>query len=339
MTTRVGLRSLATHLPATVERRADYSYLLDLVPDPEEFPAERRRDRREDAAEQMGAAAAEAALADAGMSPGEVDLVIAQNVGGRFVTPGIGAFIHRALGCDVETPAWNVQQLCAGFVDSCRMAELAIRGAPDAYRNVLIVNVAAWDTGEWGVDHSDPSAAVVGDGAAAGVVSCEGVRLEFLSYHARTHSEIYEDLIVRADGPANAAKLEGRQVRPNRSLMFVRPTFPEWMMATGRHLPMRVLGPALEKAGLAFADVAHIASHQPQWFTLNLWRTTLQEEAGVAPETWREGFQSFGNMAGADAAVNLERLLNGEGVAAGEVVAFFSPGGAGHSPAMILRAA
>jgi 3-oxoacyl-[acyl-carrier-protein] synthase III len=120
--------------------------------------------------------------------------------------------------------------------------------------------------------------------------------------------------------------------------MIARPSFPEWMMATGKYLPHWVIGAAAEKAGLGIADVDYITPHQAQWFTLNLWRATLEQEDGVPPSVWHEHFQTYGNMAGADAPLNLDLLVNGEGVEPGAIIAFFSPGGAGHSPAIILRA-
>jgi len=76
---RIGLRSIASHLPDEVEYREAYSYLLDMIPDPDDFPVERRRDRRPDAAELMAMTASEKALDEAGLDAKEIDLIIVAN--------------------------------------------------------------------------------------------------------------------------------------------------------------------------------------------------------------------------------------------------------------------
>jgi 3-oxoacyl-[acyl-carrier-protein] synthase III len=334
----VGIRSIAAHLPPTVVERQQYRYLEALVPTLDLFPKERRVNRELDAAEAQAVAAAQLAITRAGITADDIDYIISQNIGGQFIVPGIGAFVKRALGCRIETPAINIQQVCAGFVDSCRMAWDAIIRDPENVKNVLIVNSTAWHTGEWGVDASDPSAAAVGDGAAAAIISSINVQLEFLSYVNRTHDEIYEDLVVQVAAPANPDVLRGINTPQNKAIMRVSDRFPEWMMATGINLPNWLIGGAAEKAGKTIADVDYIVTHQAQGPTIEMWIEHMSATESVARERWVHHWDSYGNMGGADAAVNLEHLLHSKGVGAGALIAFFSPGGAGHSPTMLLRA-
>jgi 3-oxoacyl-[acyl-carrier-protein] synthase III len=337
-TAPVGIRAIAAYLPPMVVERQQYRYLESLVPTLDFFPEERRVNSNLDAAEVQAVAAAELAIERAGITADGIDYIISQNIGGQFIVPGIGAFVKRALGCRMETPAINIQQVCAGFVDSCRMAWDAIIRDPENVKNVLIVNSTAWHTGEWGVDASDPSAAAVGDGAAAAIISSENVQLEFLSYVNRTHDEIYEDLVVQVAAPANPDVLRGINTRQNKAVMRVSDRFPAWMMTTGINLPKWLIGGAAEKAGKTIADIDHIVPHQAQGPTIEMWIHHMNETEGVAPERWFHHWDSYGNMGGADAAVNLEHLLHRKGVDADALIAFFSPGGAGHSPTMLLRA-
>ncbi|MBL0923324.1 MAG: hypothetical protein IBJ12_02520 [Sphingomonadaceae bacterium] len=337
-TTAIGIRSIAAYLPSTVVERDHYRYLESLVPTLDFFPLERRVNTDLDAAEAQAVAAAKIAIERAGITSEDIDYIISQNIGGQFIVPGIGAYVKRALGCRMETPAINIQQVCAGFVDSCRMAWDAIVRDPDGVRNVLVVNSTAWHTGEWGVDASDPSSAAVGDGAAAAVISSEDVKLQFLSYVNRTHDEIYEDLVVQVAAPANPDVLRGSNMLQNKAIMRVSDRFPQWMMETGINLPNWLIGGAADKAGKTIADVDYIVCHQAQGPTIQMWISHLEQTEGVSPERWYHNWDSYGNMGGADAAVNLEHLLHGVGVEAEALIAFFSPGGAGHSPTMLLRA-
>jgi 3-oxoacyl-[acyl-carrier-protein] synthase III len=338
LATGIGLRSLGVFLPDLIVEREQYRYLASLVPTLDFFPAERRMNLAPDAAEAQAVAAAEIAIVRAGLLATDIDLIVSQNIGGQFITPGIGAFVKRALGCRMDVPAVNIQQVCAGFVDSCRMAWDAIRADPAKVRHVLIVNSTAWHTGEWGVDASDPSAAAVGDGAVAGIVSAEQVKLEFLSYVNRTHDEIYEDLVVQVSGPANPHVLAGCNMRQNKAIMKVSDRFPAWMMQTGIDLPGWLIGGAATAAGVGIGDIDHIVCHQAQGLTIQMWIDKLAKTEGVPPDRWYHNWDLYGNMGGADAAVNLEHLFYGRGIADGALVALFSPGGAGHSPTMLLRA-
>jgi 3-oxoacyl-[acyl-carrier-protein] synthase III len=335
----IGLRSIAAWLPELVIERSHYRYLAPLVPTLDFFPAERRVNLAPDAAEAQAVAAARLAIERAGIEAEAIDLIVAQNIGGQFITPGIGAFVKRALGCRMDTPAINIQQVCAGFVDGCRMAWDAIRADPERVRNVLVVNSTAWHTGEWGVDASHPSAGTVGDGAAAGVVSAEAVALEFLSYVNRTHDEIYEDLVVQVSGPTHPEVLAGSNLPQNKAIMKVSDRFPAWMAETGVNLPVWLIGGAAAAAGVEVGAINHVVCHQAQGLTIAMWVERLAQVEGVAPSRWYHNWDRYGNMGGADAAVNLEHLFHRDGIAPGALVAFFSPGGAGHSPTMLLRAA
>jgi 3-oxoacyl-[acyl-carrier-protein] synthase III len=334
----IGLRALASYLPDDVVGLDRFRYFSSILPGFDMFPRERRWNTALDAAESQAVAAARAALDRAGLEAADIDFIVSQNLGGQFITPGIGAYIKRALGCRMETPALNIQQVCAGFLDGCRIAWDAIRADPERVRHVLVVNSTAWRTGEWGVDITCPSSIACGDGAVAGVVSAEAVRLEFLSYVNRTHDEIYEDLIVQVAGPANPDLLRHTNLRPNKAVMIVSPRFPEWMGRTGRFLPVWLIPKAAEAAGVELADIAHVVPHQAQGLTIELWKATAEAEIGLSPALWSENWHRYGNMGGADSAVNLEHLVNQVGVKDGALIAYFSPGGAGHSPTMMLRA-
>jgi 3-oxoacyl-[acyl-carrier-protein] synthase-3 len=334
----IGLRGLASYLPEQVIPREAFSYLAPLVPSMEIFPRERRRLDRPDAIEFMCVEASKRALEDARLEAQDIDLIVCQGLGGRFVAPGPASFVKRELGLRIETPAWNIAQVCAGFIDGVRIAWLAVKAEPEAYKNVLVVTATAWWTGEWGADATCPSAATCGDGAAAGVVSVDDVKLAFLSYANRTHDEVYEWLNTRGGAPANPDLLRFVNEPLNNSFMHVNDQFPQWMAETGRHLAAWLLPEAARKAGVALTDITRIATHQAQDLTIKMWRETLEAETGLPQSLWYDTWHAYGNMGGADSAVNLEHLLHREGVETGKVIAYFSPGAAGHSPAMLMRA-
>jgi 3-oxoacyl-[acyl-carrier-protein] synthase-3 len=84
----------------------------------------------------LGAAAARAALADAGVDPGEVDYVVCATMTPDHYFPGIGTLIQRRLGID-PLPALDIRQQCAGFAYGLQVVDALIRSG--TARRVLLV--------------------------------------------------------------------------------------------------------------------------------------------------------------------------------------------------------
>jgi 3-oxoacyl-[acyl-carrier-protein] synthase-3 len=83
----------------------------------------------------LGAAAARAALADAGVDPGEVDYVVCATMTPDHYFPGIGTLIQRRLGID-PLPALDIRQQCAGFAYGLQVVDALIRSG--TARRVLL---------------------------------------------------------------------------------------------------------------------------------------------------------------------------------------------------------
>ena len=167
----IGIEALVSYLPDNVIEKKAFAYLEPYMPNFGDAPSERRRLVREDAIEFMEARVVERALDRAGLDPADIDLIIAQSTGGRFILPGTAANIHHEFNFRDDVIALNVQQCCGSFVDACHLAWNMLR-ADDSCRRVLIVVATAWEIpGGWGLDNTSPAAPSSGDGAAAAVVS------------------------------------------------------------------------------------------------------------------------------------------------------------------------
>ena len=67
-----------------------------------------------------------------------------------------------------------------------------------------------------------------------------------------------------------------------------------------------------------------------------MWKDGM-EEVGIKRENWLETFDKYGNIGAVDVAANLVDAEENGGIPAGSVLAFFTPGGGGHTPAMVVR--
>lgn len=140
----------------------------------------------------MAAEAARAALADAGLRPHDLDLIIVATLSPEHAFPGSGVYLQRKLGlCDGDdakfVPALDVRNQCSGFLYGLSTAVAHIRAG--MARHVLLVGA---ETHSAALDLSTEGRAVsslFGDGAGAVVVSAtdedRGVRGVFLGADGR----------------------------------------------------------------------------------------------------------------------------------------------------------
>jgi 3-oxoacyl-[acyl-carrier-protein] synthase-3 len=147
----------------------------------------------------MGARAAEAALAKAGLRAADIDCLIVANSVPEQALPCTAVLVHRRLGLGASgIPAFDVNATCLGFLTALEVAANAM--AAGRHRRVLIV---ASEVASAGLDWEDvDTAALFGDGAAAFVVEAgeEGGPSAFVAAHMETYSDGAEFCQVRAGG-------------------------------------------------------------------------------------------------------------------------------------------
>ena len=96
----------------------------------------RRYVERGVASSDLGAEAARAALADAGMEPGEIDYLVCATMTPDHFFPGAGTAIQEKLGAP-PMPALDIRQQCAGFAYGLQVVDALVRSR--IARNVLLV--------------------------------------------------------------------------------------------------------------------------------------------------------------------------------------------------------
>src|SRR5262245_6963833 len=87
-------------------------------------------------ASDLGAEAARAALADAGVAAGEVDYLVCATMTPDHYFPGSGTLIQQKLGMR-PLPALDIRQQCAGFAYGLQLVDALVRSG--AARTVLLV--------------------------------------------------------------------------------------------------------------------------------------------------------------------------------------------------------
>jgi 3-oxoacyl-[acyl-carrier-protein] synthase III len=330
----IGIETVVSFMPDNVVTQEDFSYLKPVMPEDFRCPDEMRRIKDVDAVEQLSVAVADRALKKAGLTAADIDLIIANQCGGRYVGPMVGTYVHDKLGFAETTAVFNVNNCCSSLVEGLYLAWNLIRSG--AHQRALVFAVSAWDAdGGWGVDRTSPVAAGMGDGAGAMIVSTENLKGEFLAYSTRTYGDLYEYMVAEFAPPENP-ELEPEGRPPREANFRVDPRMFEWFEKHGEDLVRDSMSDALEKAGLDFPDIDFIFPHQCFRAALEVWIEAL-EKLGVSRDKWVESFDRYGNIGAVDVAPNLEEMDDEGRMPNGSIIAMFVPGGGGHTPSLICR--
>jgi 3-oxoacyl-[acyl-carrier-protein] synthase-3 len=331
----VGLETVVSYFPEETTQRSNFDYLAPITPDDMKGPDETRRLHDACAAEIMAEMVAKRALKSSGLAPSDINLLVTQNIGGRYIMPGLGTFLHDALGLPEKVPAWNLQTSCASFVDGCELGRNMVLAGN--YRRVLLVTVTALNTGGWGVDQSTAFAAAAGDGAGAAIISDRNTRFEILSYSNRTLGEIYNEMKVDFCSTENPELMVGRPASNVVSGLHVTESFFDWAQTRGGKAFARdAIADAMKEARLTLSDLDLIVPHQAHKFMMDIWIEGL-EEAGVPADKWRDTWNKYGNIGAVDVAATLPELVENGDIPRDAVIAFFAPGAGGHTPTMIVK--
>ena len=110
--------------------------------------------------------ASRAAIADAGIAPGSIDLIIVATSTPDYIFPSTAALLQAKLGIRNGGAAFDVQAVCSGFVYGLAMADKFIRSG--SHRCALVVGTEVFSRI---LDWNDRGTCVLfGDGAGAVIV-------------------------------------------------------------------------------------------------------------------------------------------------------------------------
>jgi 3-oxoacyl-[acyl-carrier-protein] synthase-3 len=217
--TRSIVRGIGSYLPRRKLTNQDLEKLVDTSHDwiVQRTGIEERHIAEDDETTSvLGIKAAEAALADAGLTADDIDLVICATSTPDYTFPSTATMIQTGLGM-THGAAFDLQAVCTGFVYAVATADKFLQSG--SHKRALVVGA---ETFSRILDWNDRTTCVLfGDGAGALVLEAqegEGTSADrgVLTSHLRSDGR-YRDKLYVDGGPGSTKttgvlKMEGREV-------------------------------------------------------------------------------------------------------------------------------
>ncbi len=164
----------------------------------------------------LGLKAAERALADAGLGPADIDLVIVATSTPDFTFPSVATQIQAGLGM-VQGAAFDVQAVCSGFVFAVATADKFLGSG--SHKRALVIGaetfsrILDWEDRTTCVLFGDGAAAVIFEAEeAAGATSDRGVLTSHLRSDGRHRAKLYVDGGPSSTQTTGHLRMAGKEV-------------------------------------------------------------------------------------------------------------------------------
>ncbi len=278
---------------------------------------ERRIAADDQATSDLAAEAARRAMAAAGVTAEEIQLIIVATVTPDMFFPSTACFVQKKIGA-ANAVCFDVAAACSGFLYALQVARHFINTGNRA--TALVIGAEKLSSL---VNWQDRNTCVLfGDGAGAVVIrrAEEGVDApgRVLSTVMGSDGNLAD--LLKVPGGASACPITPQNVtsRPNTIHMEGRETF--------KHAVTRMLEAsqqALEMAGLKAEDVALVIPHQANARIIS----AIAERLHLPPERVFMNLDKYGNTSAATIPVALDEANKGGRLKKGDVVLLVAFGG------------
>lgn len=272
----------------------------------------------------MATAAAERAIADAGLTAEDIDEIVLATDTPEMMTPDTAALVQHRLQCR-NIPTYDLAGSgCAGFVQAIDVARARIAVSP---KTVLVIGVELISRM---ISHSDRATApLFGDGAGAVVLGPKPARAEVLDVVSGTDGGAAEILTLAAGGTRNPFNektfLNGDY---NRLVMDGRKVFVEAVKRMSE-----ASAEVLRRVGRSISDVSLVIPHQANLRIID----AVRKKLGLEEDKVFVNVQEYGNTGSATVPFAMWEAVGSDRIKEGDLVVLTAFGAGFHWAAAAVQ--
>lgn len=247
---------------------------------------ERRRVKDEQAASDLATPAAEQALAEAGLTGKDLDMIIVATVTPDTLFPSTACLVQHRIGAG-HIPSYDISAGCTGAIYALSIADQFIRSG--ACKHVLVIGVELLTKITNWTDRS--TCVLFGDGAGAAVVGPnDDPNIGMLGFHLASDGERGPTLYMPAGGSKLPASHE--TVEQNLHTLYMR---GNEIYKTAINTMSESCLILMEQAGLTAKDIDLFVFHQANLRILE----AVGKRLRVPPDRVFVNIQKYGNTSSA----------------------------------------
>jgi 3-oxoacyl-[acyl-carrier-protein] synthase-3 len=291
------------------------------------------------------------AIANAGLSPADIDYVIFATMTADYFFPGSAPFLQRKLGLE-HVPCLDIRQQCAGFVYALQLADAVIRSGQ--YRRVLVVgaethaSLIPWSPESWRVALGESDGPVspeefdrntvtrdrvvlFGDGAGAVVVEAmEDTQRGVIDCLLHTNGDEAERLWTKASGSAYRPYIQHEMIDSGDVVPVVEGRKVYALAVT--FMPQVTLE-ILERNGMTIDDLDLVIMHQAN-LRIN---EGVQKRLDLPDDKVFNNIQNYGNTTAGTIPIAFHEALEQGRAKPGDLVCFVGLGSGLNWGAILYR--
>ena len=265
----------------------------------------------------MGVAAAQAALENAGVRPEELDLIIGATISADTISPGLAGMVQNRIGA--TCPCFDMNVACPGFLFALDVADGFF--ARKRAKKVLVVSSERMSGM---IDWTDRGTCVIfGDGAGAAVLG------EGDNYLSSTLSTIGGENVISIPTKWDNSPFYEKELGKNVVHMQGQETYKFAVTSMVRDVRL-----VMEQAGITGDQVKAVIPHQANYRIINEARRRLPE---IAPEKFLMNIDRFGNTSSASEPILLDEANRQGLLQRGDYVVLTAFGGGLSTAACVVR--
>jgi 3-oxoacyl-[acyl-carrier-protein] synthase III len=303
---RVKIEGMGRYLPKRQVTAADLEAQMGLEPGwiEKKSGVMTRYFVEDETSSQMGARAAEAALADAGLTFADIDCIVGVSGSPEQAIPCTAALIQKAMGQESSgIPAFDINSTCLSFLTGFDTMSYLVEAG--RYKRVLLVSAEISSVAlDW---REKESATILGDAAVAAVISrAEGDEPgRILASRMETYSSGSELTRARGGGTRFHPRKVGGTLESFIDEYGVFEMDGKSVFKLSAHMLPGFIQRMLEPAGESLDDVKLVVPHQASMMALYL----MQRRLNLSDDRWMVIARDYGNTIAASIPLALHEAV------------------------------